>query len=344
MAATQAATMAWSSISRREGENLAQSLSVPSLDPPLTQPGPVASSSTGNLVDEERRRPSFSGSYREKERVEPVRIRLKARPHSSIFPLRSPTQTEFEFEDSPPSPPPSPPPHKVPVRSMGARSQSRYEVSGGDSNWLPSVPPKDEVSEGDSNSLPSVPPKVPPKPAAKPEKLKETGRRSEESYRSVSPGPTLRNKQASVGQPEDCHESDSSRPQTANSVENPWKERIEAAIKSIGSGADIEAMKQVANEIVVKGDEVFWDDIAGLEVAKQALKEAVVYPFLRPDLFSGLREPAQGVLLFGPPGTGKTMLARAVATESRSTFFSISASSLTSKYVCLGAFVPLSLS
>lgn len=64
-----------------------------------------------------------------------------------------------------------------------------------------------------------------------------------------------------------------------------------------------------------------WEDIAGLENAKFSLKEAVVYPFLRPDLFLGLREPVRGMLLFGPPGTGKTMLARAVATESHSTFF-----------------------
>ncbi len=84
---------------------------------------------------------------------------------------------------------------------------------------------------------------------------------------------------------------------------------------------------------MVQGDEVHWSDVAGLDVAKNALKEAVVYPFLRPDLFMGLREPARGMLLFGPPGTGKTMLARAVATESKSTFFAISASSLTSKYL-----------
>jgi SpoVK/Ycf46/Vps4 family AAA+-type ATPase len=103
-------------------------------------------------------------------------------------------------------------------------------------------------------------------------------------------------------------------------------------LKNLPKGLDENAAKQILNEIVVKGDEVHWEDVAGLSMAKKALKEAVVYPFLRPDLFMGLREPARGMLLFGPPGTGKTMLARAVATESKSTFFAISASSLTSKW------------
>lgn len=103
-------------------------------------------------------------------------------------------------------------------------------------------------------------------------------------------------------------------------------------LNKLPKGVDVMAARQILNDIVVRGDEVRWDDIAGLEGAKKALKEAVVYPFLRPDLFSGLREPARGMLLFGPPGTGKTMLARAVATESNSTFFSVSASTLTSKW------------
>lgn len=115
--------------------------------------------------------------------------------------------------------------------------------------------------------------------------------------------------------------------------EASWKKRKAVVMKDLPSGVDKNAAKQILNEIVVMGDEVHWSDVAGLEVAKNALREAVVYPFLRPDLFSGLREPARGMLLFGPPGTGKTMLARAVATESHSTFFSISASSLTSKYL-----------
>ncbi|KAK3824511.1 MAG: P-loop containing nucleoside triphosphate hydrolase protein [Linnemannia gamsii] len=89
----------------------------------------------------------------------------------------------------------------------------------------------------------------------------------------------------------------------------------------------------ILNEVMVDGATVTWDDIAGLSFAKQALKEIVILPALRPELFTGLRAPAKGVLLFGPPGTGKTMLAKAVAQESKATFFSISASSLTSKFV-----------
>jgi vacuolar protein-sorting-associated protein 4 len=78
---------------------------------------------------------------------------------------------------------------------------------------------------------------------------------------------------------------------------------------------------------------VHWDDIAGLESAKEALKEAVILPMRFPHLFTGKRKPWRGILLYGPPGTGKSYLAKAVATEANATFFSISSSDLVSKWM-----------
>jgi fidgetin-like protein 1 len=96
---------------------------------------------------------------------------------------------------------------------------------------------------------------------------------------------------------------------------------------------DPRMVEQIESEILVKSPEISWDDIAGLDFAKKTIKELIILPLLRPDIFWGIRSPSKGVLLFGPPGTGKTLIGKAIANESKSTFFSISSSTLTSKWV-----------
>ncbi|KAJ1732553.1 Vacuolar protein sorting-associated protein 4 [Coemansia sp. Benny D160-2] len=78
---------------------------------------------------------------------------------------------------------------------------------------------------------------------------------------------------------------------------------------------------------------VHWDDVAGLDGAKESLKEAVILPIKFPQLFTGKRTPWRGILLYGPPGTGKSYLAKAVATEANSTFYAVSSSDLVSKWM-----------
>jgi len=87
-------------------------------------------------------------------------------------------------------------------------------------------------------------------------------------------------------------------------------------------------------EVYVETPTVHWDDIGGLEEVKQQLKEAVEWPLKYPGAFKrmGIRPP-RGILLYGPPGCGKTLLARAVATESEANFIAIKGPEIYSKWV-----------
>ncbi|KAJ9159802.1 hypothetical protein P3X46_025272 [Hevea brasiliensis] len=106
-----------------------------------------------------------------------------------------------------------------------------------------------------------------------------------------------------------------------------------------GEGKDKEDPEQAKlrigldSVIIREKPNVRWNDVAGLESAKQALQEAVILPVKFPQFFTGKRKPWRAFLLYGPPGTGKSYLAKAVATEADSTFFSVSSSDLVSKWM-----------
>jgi len=92
-----------------------------------------------------------------------------------------------------------------------------------------------------------------------------------------------------------------------------------------------EKNEKTSEMILQKPPNVTWDDIVGLEDAKRAVRESIIYPSLRPDIFP-LGWP-RGILLFGPPGCGKTLLAAAVAAEIKATFISVDAASIMSKWL-----------
>ncbi|KAL7435994.1 hypothetical protein ACHAXH_003156, partial [Discostella pseudostelligera] len=99
--------------------------------------------------------------------------------------------------------------------------------------------------------------------------------------------------------------------------------------------ADTEKQKlrgALSGAVVTEKPNVKWSDVAGLDQAKESLKETVILPTRFPQLFTGKRRPFKGILLYGPPGTGKSYLAKAVATEADSTFFSVSSADLVSKW------------
>ncbi|KAJ6017381.1 ATPase AAA-type core [Penicillium sp. IBT 35674x] len=263
-------------------------------------------------------------------------------------PLPSVTATMPEPRDftSPPSPVSKP---SVKPKPAGLRSslqpppRATMATSRSEGSSRPSTP-RQEQDINTSRSTPrtkSAPriPKIERPPPIQPSSSSENVPREARSMPNSANGSSAtRRKPPPVRQRETPPSSDldslghRSTEDEAGDEDEDDNDDLVKILNKLPKGVDLQSAKQILNDIVVRGDEVHWEDIAGLEPAKKALKEAVVYPFLRPDLFSGLREPARGMLLFGPPGTGKTMLARSVATESKSTFFSVSSSSLTSKW------------
>lgn len=117
-----------------------------------------------------------------------------------------------------------------------------------------------------------------------------------------------------------------------------YKKRIKDILSSMKGKEEKKGRKKREEEelvegVIVKKTEVNWGDIGNLKKAKKTLKEACVWPIKKPEIFQGVRRPWRGILLFGPPGCGKTLLAKAVANEADATFFNVDSATILSKWL-----------
>ncbi|XP_012852095.1 PREDICTED: ribosome biogenesis ATPase RIX7 [Erythranthe guttata] len=135
-----------------------------------------------------------------------------------------------------------------------------------------------------------------------------------------------------------------SKPEIPKSENKSEAEKSNSSTKTDGENAlvvkpvevppDNEFEKRIRPEVIPANEiGVTFSDIGALDEIKESLQELVMLPLRRPDLFNGgLLKPCRGILLFGPPGTGKTMLAKAIANEAGASFINVSMSTITSKW------------
>ncbi|KAH1114534.1 hypothetical protein J1N35_007912 [Gossypium stocksii] len=155
------------------------------------------------------------------------------------------------------------------------------------------------------------------------------GEAQSETLKEAGEGSVVVKPESKSGSKNPEKKSETSLPATKAEGENPAPDSKVPEVPP-----DNEFEKRIRPEVIpAKEIDVTFADIGALEETKESLQELVMLPLRRPDLFKGgLLKPCRGILLFGPPGTGKTMLAKAIAKEAGASFINVSMSTITSKW------------